>query len=90
MLTEKLLENTIKKIQENNELKESDKNVLLNVYKEELEIIRKIKVNLFRTNNMEEKIRNSGIYIIEPERYNEMVDNSNKYLRIQQIVDGEE
>ena len=89
MLTEKLLEDTIKKIQENNELEESDKNVLVNVYKEELEIVRKIKVNLFRTNNMEEKIRNSGIYIMEQERYNETVDNSNKYLRIQQIVDGE-
>lgn len=89
MLTEKLLEDTIKKIQENNKLKESDKNILLNVYEEELKIIRKIKVNLFRTNNMEEKIRNSGIYIIEPERYNEMVDNSIKYLQIKQIVDGE-
>lgn len=89
MLTEKLLEDTIKKIQENNELKESDKNVLLNVYKEELEIIRKIKVNLFRTNNMEEKIRNSGIYIIEPEKYNEMLNNSIKYLQIRKIVNGE-
>lgn len=89
MLTEKLLEDTIKKIQENNELEKTDENILLGVYQGELEIIRKIKVNLFRTNNMEEKIKNSGIYIIEPERYNEMVDNSNKYLRIQQIVDGE-
>lgn len=89
MLTEKLLEDTIKKIQENNELKESDKNILVDVYKEELEIIKKIKVNLFRTNNMEEKIKNSGIYIMEPERYNEMVDNSIKCLQIKQIVDGE-
>ena len=89
MLTEKLLEDTVKKIRENNNLDESDKNILLDTYREELEIIRKIKVNLFRTNNMEEKIRNSEIYIIEPERYNEMVNNNNKYLRIQQIVDGE-
>ena len=89
MLTEKLLEDTVKKIRENNNLDESDKNILLDTYREELEIIRKIKVNLFRTNNMEEKIRNSGIYIIEPERYNEIVNNNNKYLRIQQIVDGE-
>lgn len=89
MLTEKLLEDTVKKIQENNNLEESDKNILLDTYREELEIIRKIKVNLFRTNNMEEKIRNSGIYIMEQERYNEMVRNNNKYLRIQQIVDGE-
>ena len=89
MLTEKLLEDTIKKIRENNNLEESDKNILLDTYREELEIIRKIKVNLFRTNNMEEKIRNSGIYIMEQERYNEMVRNNNKYLRIQQIVDGE-
>lgn len=89
MLTEKLLEDTIKKIQENNELEESDEKILLSVYKEELEIIRKIKVNLFRTNNMEEKIRNSGIYIMEQERYNEMVQNSIKYLQIQQIVNGE-
>ena len=89
MLTEILLEDTIKKFQENNELEESDEKILLSVYKEELEIIRKIKVNLFRTNNMEEKIRNSGIYIMEQERYNEMVRNNNKYLRIQQIVDGE-
>ena len=89
MLTEKLLEDTIKKIRENNNLEESDKNILLDTYKEELEIIRKIKVNLFRTNNMEEKIRNSGIYIMEQERYNEMVRNNNKYLRIQQIVNGE-
>ena len=55
MLTEKLLEDTIKKIQENNKLEKSDENILLGVYKEELEIIRKIKFNLFRTNNMEEK-----------------------------------
>lgn len=89
MLTEKLLEDTIKKIRENNNLEESDKNILLDTYREELEIIRKIKVNLFRTNNMEEKIRNSGIYIMEQERYNEIVRNNNKYLRIQQIVDGE-
>lgn len=89
MLTEKLLEDIIKKIRENNNLEESDKNILLDTYREELEIIRKIKVNLFRTNNMEEKIRNSGIYIMEQERYNEMVRNNNKYLRIQQIVDGE-
>lgn len=89
MLTEKLLEDTVKKVQENNNLEESDKNILLDTYREELEIIRKIKVNLFRTNNMEEKIRNSGIYIMEQERYNEMVRNNNKYLRIQQIVDGE-
>lgn len=89
MLTEKLLEDTIKKIRENNNLEESDKNILLDTYREELEIIRKIKVNLFRTNNMEEKIRNSGIYIMEQERYNEMVRNNNKYLRMQQIVDGE-
>lgn len=89
MLTEKLLEDTIKKIQENNELEESDKNVLVDVYKKELEIIRKIKINLLRTNNMEEKIRNSGIYIIEPKRYNEMVQNSIKYLQIRKIVNGE-
>lgn len=89
MLTEKLLKDTIKKIRENNNLEESDKNILLDTYREELEIIRKIKVNLFRTNNMEEKIRNSGIYIMEQERYNEMVQNSIKYLQIQQIVDGE-
>ncbi len=89
MLTEKLLEDTIKKIRENNNLEESDKNILLDTYREELEIIRKIKVNLFRTNNMEEKIRNSGIYIMEQEKYNEMVSNNNKYLQIQQIVDGE-
>ena len=89
MLTEKLLEDTIKKIQENNELKESDKNVLLNVYKEELEIIRKIKVKLFRMDSMEEKIKDSGVYIMEPERYNEILNNSIKYLQIQQIVDGE-
>lgn len=89
MLTEKLLEDTVKKVQENNKLEESDKNFLLDTYREELEIIRKIKVDLFRTNNMEEKIRNSGIYIMEQERYNEMVRNNNKYLRIQQIVDGE-
>lgn len=89
MLTEKLLEDTVKKIQENNNLKESDKNILLDTYREELEIIRKIKVNLFRTNNMEEKIRNSGIYIMEQEKYNEMISNNNKYLQIQQIVDGE-
>ena len=89
MLTEKLLEDTIKKIQENNELEESDKNVLVDVYKKELEIIRKLKINLLRTNNMEEKIRNSGIYIIEPKRYNEMVQNSIKYLQIRKIVNGE-
>lgn len=89
MLTEKLLEDTIKKIRENNNLEESDKNILVDTYREELEIIRKIKVNLFRTNNMEEKIRNSGIYIMEQERYNEMVQNSIKYLQIQQIVSGE-
>lgn len=89
MLTEKLLEDIVKEIRENNNLEESDKNILLDIYREELEIIRKIKVNLFRTNNMEEKIRNSGIYIMEQERYNEMVRNNNKYLRIQQIVDGE-
>ena len=89
MLTEKLLKDTIKKIRENNNLEESDKNILLDTYREELEIIRKIKVNLFRTNNIEEKIRNSGIYIIEQERYNEMVQNSIKYLQIQQIVNGE-
>ena len=89
MLTEKLLEDTIKKIQDNNELKESDKNVLLNVYKEELEIIRKIKVKLFRTDSMEEKIKDSGVYIMEPERYNEILNNSIKYLQIQQIVYGE-
>lgn len=89
MLTEKLLEDTVKKVQENNKLEESDKNILVDTYREELEIIRKIKVNLFRTNNMEEKIRNSGIYIMEQERYNEMVRNNNKYLQIQQIVDGE-
>lgn len=89
MLTEKLLEDTVKKVQENNNLEEPDKNILLDTYREELEIIRKIKVNLFRTNNMEEKIRNSGIYIMEQERYNEMVRNNNKYLQIQQIVDGE-
>jgi hypothetical protein len=89
MLTEKLLEDTVKKVQENNKLEESDKNILVDTYREELEIIRKIKVNLFRTNNMEEKIRNSGIYIMEQEKYNEMVSNNNKYLRIQQIVDGE-
>lgn len=89
MLTEKLLEDTVKKVQENNNLEESDKNILLDTYREELEIIRKIKVNLFRTNNMEEKIRNSGIYIMEQGRYNEMVRNNNKYLQIQQIVDGE-
>ena len=89
MLTEKLLEDTIKKIQENNELKESDKYILVDVYKKELEIIRKIKVNLFRTNSMEEKIKDSGVYIMEPKRYNEMLNNSIKYLQIQQIVDGE-
>ena len=89
MLTEKLLEDTIKKIRENNNLEESDENILVDTYREELEIIRKIKVNLFRTNNMEEKIRNSGIYIMEQERYNEMVQNSIKYLQIQQIVSGE-
>ena len=89
MLTEKLLEDTVKKVQENNKLEESDKNILVDTYREELEIIRKIKVNLFRTNNMEEKIRNSGIYIMEQEKYNEMVSNNNKYLQIQQIVDGE-
>lgn len=89
MLTEKLLEDTVKKVQENNNLEESDKNILLDTYREELEIIRKIKVDLFRTNNMEEKIRNSGIYIMEQEKYNEMVSNNNKYLQIQQIVDGE-
>ena len=89
MLTEKLLEDTIKKIRENNKIEESDKNILVDTYREELEIIRKIKVNLFRTNNMEEKIRNSGIYIMEQEKYNEMVSNNNKYLQIQQIVDGE-
>lgn len=89
MLTEKLLEDTVKKIQENNNLEESDKNILLDTYREELEIIRKIKVNLLRTNNMEEKIRNSGIYIMEQEKYNEMVRNNNKYLQMQQIVDGE-
>lgn len=89
MLTEKLLEDTIKKIRENNKIEESDKNILLDTYREELEIIRKIKVNLFRTNNMEEKIRNSGIYIMEQEKYNEMVRNNNKYLQMQQIVDGE-
>lgn len=89
MLTEKLLEDIVKEIRENNNLEESDKNILLDIYREELEIIRKIKVNLFRTNNMEEKIRNSRIYIMEQERYNEMVRNNNKYLRIQQIVDGE-
>ena len=83
------MEDTIKKIQENNELEEFDKNILVDTYREELEIIRKIKVNLFRTNNMEEKIRNSGIYIMEQEKYNEMVSNNNKYLQIQQIVDGE-
>lgn len=89
MLTEKLLENTIKKIQENNELKESDKNILVYTYKEELEIIRKIKVNLSRTNNMEEKIKDSGVYIMEPKRYNEMLNNSIKYLQIRKIVNGE-
>lgn len=68
MLTETLLRNTIKQIEENNQLGEGDKWLLIDTYNKELKVIEKVRCNMIcNLDEVEERIKDCNIYLINPE-----------------------
>lgn len=88
-VTEHLLEEAIKQLEENN-LK--DNKLLYNLCKKELAVIQKLKINgIDMTGTIDEfneRIEKQAIYFMQPQEFEQMEEKARKYDKICRLINS--
>lgn len=89
-ISEHLLEETIKQLEEENNLK--DNKLLYNLCKKELTVIQKLKINGIdmtgTTNEFNERIGKQSIYFMQPQEFEQMEEKARKYDEICKFINS--
>lgn len=89
-VTEHLLEEAIKQLEEENNLKGNK--LLYNLCKKELAVIQKLKINGIdmtgTTNEFNERIKKQEIYLMQPQEFEQMEEKARKYDKICRLINS--